>query len=113
MPMMNQCHAAMTSGVSFQSPYLYDKHHAYLIDLTDDQVMRRLVASLKYVFNLNQGLELPFILGCPQCEDNDAALVCWITHELKQTDWVEASHIFNFLIGRLKRQLEAFHQEWM
>jgi hypothetical protein len=97
----------------YQSPYLYNKHNAYLIDLSDDKTMSRLVASLKYVFHLNQGLELPFILGCPHCDNNDEALICWITQELKQTDWVEASHIFNFLIARLKQQLEAFHQEWM
>lgn len=113
MSMMNQYHTPVDTATRYQSPYLYHKHHDNLIDLTDDQVMQRLVASLKYVFHLNQGVELPFILGCPECEDNDAALICWITHELKHTDWVEASHIFNFLIGRLKRQLETFYQEWM
>lgn len=103
----------LPTQVHYQSPYLYNKHNAYLIVLSDEKTMARLVSSLKYVFHLNQGLELPFILGCPQCDNNDEALICWITHELKQTDWVEASHIFNFLIERLKLTLETYHQEWM
>ncbi|MCI4412213.1 MAG: hypothetical protein JHC38_11125 [Thiotrichales bacterium] len=56
---------SLPTQAHYQSPYLYDKHQAFLIDLSDEKVMGRLVASLKYVFHVNQGLELPFILGCP------------------------------------------------
>ena len=110
---MQTTHYVLPTQTQFQRPYLGNQQYANLIDLSDEKTMARLVASLKYVFHLNQGLELPFILGCPHCDNNDDALICWITQVLKQTDWVEASHIFNFLIGQLKQQLEAYHQEWM
>ncbi len=58
---------------------LLSESQACWMYLSDVKVMRRLIASLKYVFGLGHGVELPFILGCPQCANNDEALISWVT----------------------------------
>jgi hypothetical protein len=100
-----------TSVVSLQQPSY--KYSIDDINLADPQVMARLVESLKYVFQIHHGIELPFVLGCSQCKDNEEALVIWITHILKQTEWVGADDLFNYLILKLKAHLAQYHEGWM
>lgn len=76
-----------------------------MFDLSNPEVLKKLVSSLLYLFRFKGHNELAFILGYPQAQNNHQALTLWITDVLKQADWVETDQLLEYLVAQLKRQL--------
>lgn len=82
-------------------------HERYLIE--DPKVVMRLVNNLKYLFNIQPGDYLTFVLGFGECKTNDEALKYWVMDQLSQEP-VGYDDVLRFLIDSLNSQLmmEAF-----
>lgn len=70
----------------------------------DDASLNKLTNNLKYLFNIESGNHLTFILGYGSCRTNDEALALWVTDQLKQYHF-EYEGVFNILVDDLKELL--------
>lgn len=76
-----------------------------MLDLSDPELLKKLVNSLLYLFHFQGQNELAFILGYPQAQHNHQALCWWIGDILKESDWIETDQLLEYLVAQLKRQL--------
>lgn len=81
---------------------------ATLVDLSNPATMRRLIAALRFAFDIRPGIQLPFLLGHGECESNDQALELWILEQVLDDHWVEPGALFNELARRLQRSIKAW-----
>lgn len=79
-----------------------------LVDLSNPATMQRLIAALRYAFDIRPGIQLPFLLGHGECESNDQALEAWILEQVLDDHWADPSTLFNELARRLQRAIEAW-----
>ncbi|MBD3612326.1 MAG: hypothetical protein HUJ13_07960 [Hydrogenovibrio crunogenus] len=104
-------------NITYLKPFLHSQpsqdyvestwHERYLIE--DPKVVMRLVNNLKYLFNIQPGDYLTFVLGFGECKTNDEALKYWVMDQLSQEP-VGYDDVLRFLIDSLNSQLmmEAF-----
>ncbi len=72
--------------------------------LEDLRVVMRLVNNLKYLFNIQSGDYLTFVLGYGECKSNDEALRYWVMDQLNQ-HLVGHNEVLVFLTYSLKEEL--------
>lgn len=70
----------------------------------DPKVIQRLVNNLKYLFHINSGDDITFVLSHGQCATNDQALTLWIKEQLN-TQAIGMDAVLGFLVSRLQEVL--------
>lgn len=75
-----------------------------LIDIEDARVVRRLVNNLMYLFGIEPGDHITFILGHGECSSNNEALQTWVLEELSDSV-ICPDDVLGELVSRLKEQL--------
>lgn len=91
-----------SSGYVNQHSGQYPLNDDYQIE--DPRVVRRLVNNLMYLFNIQPGDYLTFVLGYGHCRSNEQALQCWVLNQL--TDYpCDQDQVLTVLVDALKEQL--------
>lgn len=95
-PLLQPQHPQFLSGTPIMREY----------EIEDPRVVMRLVNNLKYLFNIQEGDHLTFILGHGECHSNNEALKNWVLEQLTQNP-VGQDDVLAFLVESLKVQLMA------
>lgn len=72
--------------------------------IEDPRVVRRLVNNLMYLFNIQPGDYLTFVLGYGHCRSNEQALQYWVLDQLSQNP-TRQDEVLSVLVEALKEQL--------
>jgi len=75
-----------------------------LIAIEDPRVVNRLVNNLMYLFNIQDGDYLTFVLGQGQCTNNKDAIKYWVLDTLADTP-VSQDDVLEHLVSQLKQQI--------
>ena len=75
-----------------------------LVTIEDPRVVNRLVNNLMYLFNIQDGDYLTFVLGHGQCANNRDAIKCWVLTTLAETP-VSQDDVLEHLVTQLKEQI--------
>jgi hypothetical protein len=74
------------------------------ISIEDPRVINRLVNNLMYLFNIQDGDYLTFVLGQGQCSNNKEAMKYWVLEALAGTQ-LNQDDVLEHLISQLKEQV--------
>ena len=74
------------------------------IAIEDPRVVNRLVNNLMYLFNIQEGDYLTFVLGQGQCTNNREAIKYWVFATLAETP-VSQDDVLEHLVTQLKEQI--------
>jgi hypothetical protein len=74
------------------------------IAIEDPRVVNRLVNNLMYLFNIQDGDYLTFVLGQGQCTNNRDAIKYWVLATLEETP-VSQDDVLEHLVTQLKEQI--------
>jgi hypothetical protein len=74
------------------------------IAIEDPRVLNRLVNNLMYLFNIQDGDYLTFVLGQGQCSNNKEAMKYWVLEALAVTQ-LNQDDVLEHLISQLKEQV--------
>ena len=74
------------------------------IAIEDPRVVNRLVNNLMYLFNIQEGDYLTFVLEQGQCANNRDAIKCWVLATLAETS-VSQDDVLEHLVTQLKEQI--------
>jgi hypothetical protein len=94
IPWLNPQHPQMFDRSSMASEY----------QVEDPKVVMRLVNNLKYLFNIQEGDYITFVLGYGACRSNDESLKYWVMDQLTQHP-VGHDEVLGYLVDALKEQL--------
>lgn len=72
--------------------------------IEDPRMVTRLVNNLKYLFNIDSGDYLTFVLGHGECTNNEQALKYWVLDELSSTS-IGQGDVLEHLVSKLKEQI--------
>ncbi|MEA1990544.1 MAG: hypothetical protein U9N57_15230 [Pseudomonadota bacterium] len=75
-----------------------------LIAIEDPRVVNRLVNNLMYLFNIQDGDYLTFVLGQGQCTNNKEAIKYWVLATLEEKP-VGQDDVLEHLVSQLKQQM--------
>jgi len=75
-----------------------------LIAIEDPRVVNRLVNNLMYLFNIQEGDYLTFVLGQGQCANNREAIKYWVFATLAVTP-VSQDDVLEHLVSQLKEKI--------
>jgi hypothetical protein len=74
------------------------------IAIEDPEVVNRLVNNLMYLFNIQDGDYLTFVLGQGQCSNNRDAIKYWVLDVLSDTQ-IHQDDVLEHLVSQLKEQI--------
>jgi hypothetical protein len=74
------------------------------IAIEDPRVVNRLVNNLMYLFNIQDGDYLTFVLGQGQCTNNKEAIKYWVLATLEEKP-VGQDDVLEHLVSQLKQQM--------
>lgn len=74
------------------------------INIEDPKVVQRLVNNLIYLFNIEPGDHITFILGHGECLSNNSALQAWVLDQIADVP-INQDGVLNELVEKLKDQL--------
>lgn len=75
-----------------------------IVPIEDPRVVNRLVNNLMYLFNIQEGDYLTFVLGQGQCTHNKDALKYWVLEELADNP-MSQEEVLDHLVSQLKEQI--------
>jgi len=75
-----------------------------LVVIEDPRVVNRLVNNLMYLFNIQDGDYLTFVLGQGQCANNREAIKYWVLATLEEKP-VSKDDVLEHLVTQLKEQI--------
>jgi hypothetical protein len=74
------------------------------IAIEDPRVVNRLVNNLMYLFNIQGGDYLTFVLGQGHCSNNKEAIKYWVLEALADTQ-LSQNDVLEYLVTQLKEQI--------
>ncbi|GAB6069154.1 hypothetical protein JCM30760_02510 [Thiomicrorhabdus hydrogeniphila] len=92
------------------SPFLKRQHPSMSailekpIEVEDPRVINRLVNNLMYLFNIQDGDYLTFVLGQGQCTNNRDAIKYWVLEALADNP-ISQDDVLEHLVSQLKQQM--------
>lgn len=69
----------------------------------DDFTLEKMINNLKYLFNIESGNHLIFVLGYGHCHSNDEALKLWVIDHVQPN--VSSNKMFEKLVSALQVKL--------
>lgn len=69
----------------------------------DDETVEKMVNNLKYLFNIESGNNLTFVLGYGHCRSNDEALKQWVIDHANPVNGL--NRMFACLVASLQARL--------
>lgn len=105
-------HQSTQQATSHQNipPFLKRQHPSMPSDIDapiaieDPRVVNRLVNNLMYLFNIQDGDYLTFVLGQGQCTNNRDAIKYWVIATLAEAT-VSQDDVLEHLVTKLKEQI--------
>ena len=74
------------------------------IAIEDPRIVNRLANNLMYLFNIQDGDYLTFVLGQGQCSNNRDAIKYWLLEALAETP-ISQDDALEHLVSQLKKQI--------
>lgn len=99
-------------NIKNQNPILMPQHLSNLknpwqsnsIQIEDPRVVKRIVNNLMYLFNIQAGDYITFVLGYGHCRSNEQALQSWVLEQLEDHQ-LKSKELLPYLVEKLKTQL--------
>ena len=79
-------------------------------DLSNPNELNKLTDSILLVLNLPYQAALPFLLGCPETQNNREAIQAWLKDFLKEAEWIEPADLASVCISRIQCQLMTWQE---
>jgi hypothetical protein len=79
-------------------------HKGIQAPIEDPLLIGRLVNNIKYLFNIEPGDYLTFVLGHGECHNNNLALKYWVLDQLTDVP-MDQGDALGYLVNQLKEQL--------